>query len=81
MNILFFAYLPKLTLSVHVFGLSNSTYAFCHPVEIHTDIYISREISIEQPSVTLALLAQNGVLQKEQKLYKGEIKSTGGKRV
>ena len=45
---------PKLTLSMHVFGPRNSAYAFWDT----TDIYISREISIEQPSVGLALLAQ-----------------------
>ena len=51
------------------FGPRNSAHAFWHtiflygfpldkPTDRHTYIYISREISIEQPSVGLASLAQ-----------------------
>ena len=54
---------PKLTLSMRMFGPRNSAHAFWHtyflygfPLDKLT--YISREFSIEQPSVGVALLAQ-----------------------
>ena len=54
-------YRPILTLSMRAFGPRNSAYAFLDH-DRHTDIYIyiyiSREISIEHPSVGLASLAQ-----------------------
>ena len=63
--------LPKLTLSMHLLGLRNSSRILASvffvwdshriidkPTYQHVYIYISREISIEQPSVGLALLAQ-----------------------
>ena len=58
---------PKLTLSMRVFGPCNSAHTFLHTyfcmgfprqTNILTYIYISREISIEQPSVGLASLSQ-----------------------
>ena len=50
----------KKTLSMRVFGPRNSAYAVNLTYETyrHTYIYISREISIEHPSVGLASLAQ-----------------------
>ena len=53
--------LPKLTLSMRVFGPRNSAYAFWDMTDIHIIYiynYISREISTEHPSVRLASLAQ-----------------------
>ena len=47
---------PKLTLSMRVFGPRKSVYAFWPTTDAH--IYISREISIEHPSVGLTSLAQ-----------------------
>ena len=56
-----------MTLNMHVFGLRNSAHTFWHmnflygfPIDKHrhTDIHISHEILIEQPSVGLALLGQ-----------------------
>ena len=49
-------YRPILTLSMCAFGPRNSAYAFWTTTDTH--IYISREISIEHPSVGLASLAQ-----------------------
>ena len=43
---------------MRAFGPRISAYAFWTTTDIHTDIYISREISIEHPSVGLASLAQ-----------------------
>ena len=51
-------YRPILTLSMRAFGPCISAYAFWTTTDIHTNIYISREISIEHPSVGLASLAQ-----------------------
>ena len=50
----------KKTLSMRVFGPRNSAYAVNLTYETYRHIYIhiSREISIEQPSVGLASLAQ-----------------------
>ena len=60
-----FLYRPILTLSMRAFGPRNSAYAFLDH-DRHTDIYIykyiSREISIEHPSVGLASLAQLPIL-------------------
>ena len=51
-----------MTLSMRAFGSRNSAYAFLDmtdiPTDRPTDTYISREISIEHPSVGLASLAQ-----------------------
>ena len=43
---------------MRAFGPRISAYAFWTTTDIHTDINISREISIEHPSVGLASLAQ-----------------------
>ena len=52
-------YRTLLTLSMRAFGPRISAYAFWTTTDIHTDIhYISREISIEHPSVGFASLAQ-----------------------
>ena len=49
----------KMTLSMHAFGPRNSAYAVNLTYETYRQhIYISREISIEHPSVGLASLAQ-----------------------
>ena len=53
----FFFNRPHLTLSIRVFGPRNSAYTF-FKYDRHTDIYISREISIEHSSVALASLTQ-----------------------
>ena len=64
----------KLSLSMRVFGPRNSAYAVNLTYEtyrhtyIYTYIYISREISIEHPSVGLASLAQ-------QYMYVGEVEN------
>ena len=51
-------YRPILTLSMRAFGPRNSAYAFWTTTDTHTYRHISREISIEHPSVGLASLAQ-----------------------
>ena len=51
-------YRPILTLSMRAFGPRNSAYAFWTKTDTHTYRHISREISIEHPSVGLASLAQ-----------------------
>ena len=51
-------YCPILTLSMRAFGPRISAYAFWTTTDIHTYQHISREISIEHPSVGLASLAQ-----------------------
>ena len=55
-------YRPILTLSMRAFGPRNSAYAFWTTTDTHTYRHISREISIEHPSVGLASLAQLEVL-------------------
>ena len=51
-------YRSILTLSMRAFGPRNSAYAFWTTTDTHTYRHISREISIEHPSVGLASLAQ-----------------------